>query len=88
MPDKLKKLTDLINSSDLSVDEKNALCLLFKGLDDEQSLEHLIKIFTENSSWIRKFHDNFKRKQQAQINGDDKLWQKIVDEEESELKNL
>lgn len=65
--------------------EQEELILLFAKASD-QDLESTLKLFTENSSWIRKINDNYKAKQNALVTGNSALWQKIVQEEEAQLK--
>lgn len=83
----LQKITDLILKSDISPTEQDNLINLFIESND-QDLEPILKLFSEDPSWINKINENYKSKQAAMTTGDATLWQKIVEEEESQLKEL
>ncbi|MFH1838089.1 MAG: hypothetical protein ABH808_01160 [Candidatus Kuenenbacteria bacterium] len=83
----LQKIKELIQKSDLSLFEQEELILLFTKASD-QDLEPTLELFAENPSWIRKISDNYKAKQSALATKNSALWQKIIQEEESQLKEL
>jgi|YelNatPaOPRAMG01_1025707.scaffolds.fasta_scaffold350945_2 hypothetical protein len=82
-----QKIKELIQKSDIPLSEQEDLILLFAKAND-QDLAQTVNLFTENPSWIRKINDNYKAKQAALATGNSALWQKIIQEEESQLKEL
>ena len=82
-----QKIKELIQKSPVPLAEQEDLLLLFAKAND-QDLEPTLKLFTEDSSWIHKINENYKAKQAALATGNQALWQKIVQEEESQLKEL
>lgn len=82
-----QKIKELIQKSAIPLAEQDDLLFLFiKAVD--QDLEPTLKLFTEDSSWIHKINENHKTKQAALATGNHALWQKIVREEEAQLKEL
>lgn len=82
-----QKIKELIEKSSVPLSEQESLLLLFTKVRD-QDLEPMLSLFVEDSLWIEKINDNFKAKQAALATGNQVLWQKIVQEEESQLKEL
>ena len=82
-----QKIKELIQKSPVRLAEQEDLLLLFVKAND-QDLAPTLKLFTEDSSWIHKINENYKAKQAALATGNQALWQKIVQEEESQLKEL
>ena len=87
MNNNFQKIKELIQRSDMSFSEQEGLILLFAKAND-QDLEPTLKLFTEDSSWIHKINENYKAKQATLATGNTALWQKIVQEEETQLKEL
>ncbi len=82
-----QKIKELIQKSDTPLAEQEELIMLFAKANDED-LESTLKLFAEDSSWIHKISENYKAKQVALATGNQALWQKIIQEEESQLKGL
>lgn len=82
-----QKIRQLLLGSDLSIQERDDLLATLSRATNEQ-LEPLVALFVEDSSWIRKISQNYKAKQAALVTGNQALWQKIVQEEEAQLKEL
>lgn len=87
MDTNFQKIKELIQKSTLLPAERGELLLLFTKAND-QDLEPILKLFIEDSSWIRKINENYKIKRAALTTGNQALWQKIVQEEEAQLKEL
>jgi len=87
MDTNFQKIKELIQKSDIPLSEQEGLILLFAKADDKD-LESTLKLFTEDSSWIHKINENYKAKQAALATGNQELWQKIVQEEKAQLKEL
>lgn len=87
MDTNFQKIKELIQKSSVPLAEQESLLLLFTKAND-QDLEPTLKLFTEDSSWIHKINENYKAKQAALATGNQALWQKIVQEEEAQLKEL
>ena len=87
MDTNFQKIKELIQKSAIPLAEQENLLLLFTKAND-QDLEPTLKLFTEDSSWIHKINENYKAKQAALTTGNQALWQKIVQEEEVQLKEL
>jgi hypothetical protein len=87
MDTNFQKIKELIQKSSVPLAEQEDLLLLFTKAND-QDLEPTLKLFTEDSSWINKINENYKAKQAALATGNQDLWQKIVQEEETQLKEL
>jgi|TARA_Y100000031_G_scaffold98799_1_gene108237 hypothetical protein len=83
----LEKLKQILEGSKLSSRDQKALVDLFSSAKDEE-LEPVIKLFSENPEWIEKISHNHKIKQEALKKSDANLWQKIIQEEESQLREL
>ena len=87
MDTNFQKIKELIQKSDIPLSEQEDLIMLFVKADDKD-LESTLKLFTENSPWIHKINENYKAKQAALATGNQALWQKIVQGEEAQLKEL
>lgn len=87
METNFQKIKELIQKSDLPLSEQEELILLFAKAND-QDLEQTLNSFREDASWIHKINDNYKAKRTAMVMGDPAFWQKIIQEEESQLKEL
>ena len=87
MDTNFQKIKELIQESTLLPTEREDLLLLFTKAND-QDLEPTLKLFIEDSSWIRKINENYKAKRVALATGNQALWQKIIQEEEAQLKEL
>lgn len=87
MDTNFQKIKELIQKSFVPLAEQEDLLLLFTKAND-QDLEPTLKLFSEDSSWIHKINENYKAKQAALATGNQALWQKIVQEEETQLKEL
>jgi len=87
MDTNFQKIKELIQKSAIPLAEQENLLLLFTKAND-QDLELTLKLFTEDSSWIHKINENYKAKQAALVTGNQALWQKIIQEEETQLKEL
>lgn len=83
----LEKLKQIFADSKLSDQEQEELINLFSSAKDGE-LESVIDLFSENPEWIEKISHNYKTKQQALKKGDTNLWQKIIQQEESQLKKI
>ena len=82
-----QKIKELVLKSDISLIEQEELMLAFSSASDAD-LQPILKLFSEDQSWIRKISDNYKAKHAAMITGDTKLWRRIVQDEETQLKEL
>ena len=82
-----QKIKDLVLKSDISLTEQEELMLAFSNASDAD-LESILKLFSEDQSWIRKISDNYKAKRAAMITGNTELWKRIVQDEETQLKKL
>lgn len=87
MDTNFQKIKELIQKSSVPLAEQESLLLLFTKAND-QDLEPTLKLFNEDSSWIHKINENYKAKQAALATGNQALWQKILQEEETQLKEL
>ena len=87
MDSNFQKIKEIIQKSDVPLSEQEELILLFAKANDKD-LEPTIKLLTEDSSWIHKISENYIAKQAAFATGNTALWQKIVQEEENQLKEL
>lgn len=82
-----QKIKELIQKSTIPLVEQEDLLVLFAKAND-QDLEPMLKLFAEDSSWAQKISENYKAKKAAFTTGQQALWQKIVQEEEAQLKEL
>lgn len=82
-----QKIKELIQKTSVPLVEQEELFMLFANVND-QDLESVFELFSEDSSWINKINENYKAKQVALSTGNQVLWQKIVQEEEAQLKEL
>ena len=87
METNFEKIKKIILDSNIPLNEQEYLITLFVKAEDAL-LQPLVDLLSVNPSWIEKINDNFKAKQAALITGDSELWQKIIQEEESQLKEL
>ena len=87
METNFQKIKFLIQKSDTSLVDQEDLLLLFAKAKDEDMVS-VLKLFTEDPSWIPKINENHKAKQAALIMGDSALWDRIVKEEERQLGEL
>ena len=82
-----QKIKDLIYNSTIPLSEKQKLTSLFIQAND-QELELVLNLFTQDSSWISKINDNYKDKSTAVANNNSELWKKIIEDEESQLQKI
>jgi hypothetical protein len=87
MNENLQKIKDLVAQSNIPEDEKVELIAIFSR-EHDSDLEDTARLFAEDPSWIQQVSDNYKSKRVAMIMGEETLWQKILDEEESLLAQL
>ncbi len=80
-----EELKKIISFSDLSKGDQEGLknTLLLLG---EKELKLFLDLFKEDMSWIKKINENLKTKRKAFKNQDKELWDKILKQEEEELK--
>lgn len=83
----LQKIKELLLNSDLTLQERDNLLTLFSETKDA-NLEPVVKLFSKDPNWIKKINENYKKKQAAITIQSLELWQKVVQEEESQLKEL
>lgn len=87
METNLQKIQKLVVDSALSQDEQNDfVALLALAVDVE--LEPTVQLLSEDKSWASKIYQNVKAKLTALSAGDSALWQRILQEEEAQLKEL
>lgn len=87
MEDNLIKIKEILSDSDLDSQDQDDLIVLFSMARDED-LEPVVKLFSENPTWIKKISENYKSKEEAITAQNQDLWQKIIQEEENQLKEL
>lgn len=87
MKTNLQKIKELLSNSRLSLQEQEELIILFSRTRDSD-LEPVAKLFFENPDWIEKISKNYQSKQKAVTSQNLNDWQKIIQEEESLLKEL
>lgn len=83
----LEKIKELILKSDLSLPEQDDLINLFAD-SENQDLGPILKLFAEDPLWINKINENYKTKRAAMVAGNAVLWQKIIEEEKSQLNEI
>lgn len=80
-----EELKKIISSSDLPKEDqedlKNTLLLL-----EEKELKLFLNLFKKDIGWVKKISENLKMKRKAFKNQDKELWEKILKQEEEELK--
>lgn len=87
METNLQKIQKLVVDSALSQDEQNDFVTLL-ALTVDAELEPMVQLLSEDKSWASKIYQNIKVKRTALAAGDSALWQKILREEETQLKEL
>lgn len=87
MTTNFQKIEKLILQSNLSLADQTELIEAFSRADDAE-LEAVLKLFTEDSSWIGRISENYNAKRSAFAAGDSAIWQCILQEEENQLKEL
>jgi hypothetical protein len=87
MPTNLHKVRELLSRSTLSSHDQDSLIVAL-SLANDSELEPVVALFSENPAWMEKISANYKSKKTADASQDPNLWQKIVREEESQLKEL
>ena len=87
MNNNFQKIKEIIQKSNIPISEREDLILLFAKANNED-LRPTLELFTKDSSWIYKINENYKAKQVALATGNSTLWQIILKEEESQLKEL
>ena len=87
METNLQKIRKLLAESELSKDEQDEFVILLALVQDED-LNSITQLFSQDRSWIRKIYQNVKEKRTALSSKDVRLWEKILQEEESQLKEL
>ncbi len=87
METNFQKLKLILAESNLSEEEQNNLLVFFSLVADEE-LETTIKLFVEDPTLIEKINRNYKEKQKTIKANDSEKWQKIIEEEEKDLKEF
>jgi len=76
----LKKLTQILQNSNLNEKEKKRMIEFFSQAEDKE-LVPAIKLFTEKPELIEIINDNYQRKIKVLKELDEKEWDKIIKEE-------
>ncbi len=87
METNFQKLKLILTESNLSEEEQNNL-LVFLSLATDEELETTVKLFMEDPTLIEKINRNYKEKQKIIKANDSEKWQKIIEEEEKDLKEI
>lgn len=87
MPTNFQQIQEKILQSDISLPDQLRLIQAFFHVDDAH-LEGVIKLFSEDSSWIGRISENYKAKRTAFAIKDSALWQNILEKEAAQLKEL
>ncbi len=87
METNFQKLKLILTESNLSEEEQNNL-LVFLSLATDEEMETTVKLFMEDPTLIEKINRNYKEKQEAVKTKDSEKWQKIIEEEEKNLKEI
>ncbi len=87
METNFQKLKLILTESNLLQEEQNNL-LVFLSLATDEELETTVKLFMEDPTLIEKINRNYKEKQEAVKTKDSEKWQKIIEEEEKNLKEI
>lgn len=82
-----QKIKEKILGSNLSLADQTELIEAF-GRAKDSDLEGVLKLFDEDSSWIRRLSENYKAKRSAFATGNSAVWQGILRDEEKQLKEL
>jgi len=83
----MTKIEDLINSSSLSEEDKEAWIKYASSLSDNL-LEHLIYLFNELPDTVTWLNTSLRRKVDALKNNDSQAWTAIVEEERQMINNI
>jgi hypothetical protein len=81
----LERLSHLINSSSLTLEDQNDLLLVLPVLPEE-ALDKLVELFEKDPKMLEYFNENFKAKVNILINGRDR-WDKLIAAEEEMLQH-
>ncbi len=87
METNFQKLKLILTESNLLQEEQNNL-LVFLSLATDEELETTVKLFMEDPTLIEKINRNYKEKQKIIKANDSEKWQKIIEEEEKDLKEI
>ncbi len=87
METNFQKLKLILTESNLLQEEQNNL-LVFLSLATDEELETTVKLFMEDPTLIEKINRNYKEKQETAKTKDSEKWQKIIEEEEKNLKEI
>lgn len=82
-----QKIKKLILQSNLSLVDQTELIKAFSFAKDSD-LEDVLKLFSENSSWIEYINKNYKAKRSAFITGNSAILKNIFEEEKKQLKEF
>lgn len=76
----LVEINKLIDSSQLSENEKNDLILLFSRVGDA-SLEAILRLCQSDPAWLTSFNWNFQAKKAAVNGAGSSTWEEIIEQE-------
>ncbi|MDO8492498.1 MAG: hypothetical protein Q7S34_02565 [bacterium] len=80
-------LRELILRSRLELHDKSDLICIFSLCKDSE-LKSLVGLCEEDPSWIEKINDNYKGKSAAIAAGSSVAWEKIIEDEERQLRQF
>ncbi|MDO8436407.1 MAG: hypothetical protein Q7S82_03480 [bacterium] len=87
METNLQKIQKIVDASELLREEKDDFVTLLTLATDTE-LGPMAQLLSEDKSQTSKIYQNIKAKSTALATGDSVLWQKIIQEEEAQLKEL
>lgn len=82
-----QNIKEKILHSNLSLADQTELIEAF-GRTNDSDLEGVLKLLNEDSSWVGRLSENYKAKRSAFATGNSAVWQGILRDEESQLKEL
>jgi hypothetical protein len=80
-------LRELILCSPLELRDKSDLICIF-SLRKDSELKHVVELCKEDPTWIEKINDNYKGKSAAIAARSSVAWDKIIEDEERQLKQF
>lgn len=87
MDKRFEKFKKIVLGSDLTDEGKLDMVTLFSRATDEE-MDDILKVLSDRPGLLSQLYGNFTAKKKAMIDGDEKVWEEVLHEEEKLLNGM